>query len=101
MQEEKRLKIAWDVDGVLIIPATETGLDIDTPNYDNIKIFNWFKERDYKMIIWSGSGIDWAKTWAEKLGLQPVEIRVKEKSDDIDVCFDDEIVDLAKVNIKV
>jgi len=53
------------------------------------------------MILWSGSGTDWAKTWGEKLGLQPDEIRVKEKSDDIDICFDDCDVDLAKINIKV
>ena len=52
------------------------------------------------MIIWSGSGIDWATTWAEKLGLK-AEIRMKQKYDDIDLALDDCDVDLAKVNIKV
>ena len=53
------------------------------------------------MIIWSGSGTDWAKTWGEKLGLEPFEVRVKEKSEDISIAFDDMEVDLARVNIKV
>ena len=53
------------------------------------------------MILWSGSGMDWAKTWGEKLGLEPFEVKVKEKSEDIDLAFDDCIVDLAKVNIRV
>jgi len=53
------------------------------------------------MIVWSGSGLDWAQTWCEKLGLTPDEIRVKSKSPDVDICFDDCDVDLAKVNVKV
>lgn len=59
------------------------------------------------MILWSGSGIDWAQTWGEKLGLAPftVEMKRKIKFDDgtpyIDIAFDDCEVDLAKVNVKV
>jgi hypothetical protein len=53
------------------------------------------------MIIWSGSGVDWSRSWADKLGLMPDEIAVKEKREDVDIAFDDCDVDLAKVNIKV
>jgi len=95
------MKIAFDVDDTLIIPSVATGLDINTPNYDTIAIYKWFQIQGFYMIIWSGSGIDWATRWAEKLGLQPNEIRVKEKSDDIDIAFDDCEVDLARVNIRV
>ena len=53
------------------------------------------------MIIWSGGGIDYARTWADKLGLNPNDVIEKIKTEDIDIAFDDCDVDLAKVNIKV
>ena len=95
-----KLKIAFDVDDTLIIPSVANRFGRDTPNYENIAILRWFQAQGHQIIIWSGSGIDWAKTWAEKLGLE-AEIRIKEKSEDIDIAFDDCDVELAKVNIKV
>ena len=95
------MKIAFDVDDTLIVPSVATGLDRDTPNYATIAVYKWFQLQGYEMVIWSGSGLDWAKLWAEKLGLYPCEIRMKQKSDDVDLCFDDCVVDLAKVNIRV
>ena len=95
------MKIAFDVDDTLIIPAVATSLPADTPNYELIAVYRWFQKQGHHLIIWSGGGVDYATRWAEKLGLQPNEIRVKEKSEDIDICFDDCVVDLAKVNIQV
>ena len=95
------MQIAWDIDDTLIIPSVATGLDRDTPNYETIAIYKWFQSQGHEMILWSGSGMDWAKTWGEKLGLVPFEVRIKEKSEDISLCFDDCDVDLAKINIKV
>ena len=96
------MKIAFDVDDTLIIPPCVNGQDIDTPNYDVIAIYKWFQAQGHDMIVWSGSGFDWAKRWVEKLGLEPCEIRMKAKnSEPIDLCFDDCDVNLAKVNIKV
>ncbi len=95
------MKIAWDVDDTLIVPSVATGLDRDTPNYENIAIFKWFQAQGHYMIIWSGSGVDWAKTWAEKLGLKADEYPVKKKRKDVDISFDDCDVYLAKVNVKV
>ena len=94
------MKIAFDIDDTIIIPSVVTG-DRDVPNYENIAIYKWFQSQGHTMILWSGSGTDWAKTWWEKLGLQPDEIRVKESSPDVDICFDDCDVELAKMNIKV
>lgn len=94
-------KIAFDVDDTLIIPSVATGFDRDTPNYDTIALYQWFQAQGNYMIIWSGSGIDWAKTWAEKLGLIADEFPVKQKREDVDIAFDDCEVDLAKVNIRV
>ena len=97
---KKKLTIAFDVDDTLIVPAVVTGFDRDTPNYETIEVYKWFQAQGHTMVIWSSSGIDWAKTWAEKLGLE-AQIRVKSKSDSVDLAFDDCDVDLAKINIKV
>jgi hypothetical protein len=95
------MKIAFDVDDCLIIPSIATGLDIDTPNYETIAIYKWFQDQGHFMIVWSGGGVDYARMWADKLGLSPDEIRIKEKSEDLDIAFDDCDVDLAKINIRV
>lgn len=95
------MKVAFDVDDTLIIPSIATGLPIDTPNYETIALYNWFKKQGCCMIIWSGGGVDYARMWGEKLGLKPDQVIVKEKCADIDICFDDCDVDLAKVNVKV
>ena len=93
--------VAFDVDDTLIIPSIATSSDIDTPNYETIALYRWFQAQGNRMIVWSGGGVDYAKMWANKLGLFPCEIRVKQKTPDIDIAFDDCDVDLAKVNIKV
>ncbi len=99
------MKVAFDVDDTLIIPSV--ALDVaeytpyNVPNHDVIAVYRFFQAQGHHMIIWSGSGADWAKTWGEKLGLTPFEVRLKQKGDDIDIAFDDCDVDLAKANVKV
>lgn len=93
--------VAFDIDDTLIVPSVVTGLPTDTPNYDNISLLKWFLNNGHKVIVWSGGGVSYAKAWAEKLGLNGVEVRVKAKTADIDIAFDDCDVDLAKVNVKV
>jgi hypothetical protein len=97
------MNIAFDVDDCLIVPSVALNIDggRDTPNYETIAVYRWFQAQGNYMIIWSGSGIDWAENWAEKLGLRPNEIRVKQKSEDVDIAFDDCDVNLGKVNVKV
>lgn len=93
--------VAFDVDDCLLLPSVASGFDRDTPNYPVIAIYRWFSEQGHHMIIWSGSGCDYARTWAEKLGLTANEFPMKQKRADIDIAFDDCDVDLARVNIKV
>ena len=95
------MKVAFDVDDTLIIPSVATGLDRDIPNYETIEIYRMFQKLGFFMIIWSGGGVDYARMWADKLGLKPDAIYPKEKSEDIDIAFDDCDVNLAKVNIKI
>jgi len=95
------MKIAFDVDDTLLVPSVASGFPTDTPNYDTIALYKWFQAQGHYMIIWSGSGIDWAKTWAAKFGLTADEFPRKQKREDVDIAFDDCDVDLAKVNVKV
>jgi hypothetical protein len=96
-----KMIIAFDIDDTLIIPSVATGFATDTPNYENIFLYRWFQSQGDRLIVWSGGGIDYARMWCDKLGLNPNEIRVKQKYDDIDIAFDDCIVDLGKINYKV
>ena len=95
--------IAFDMDDTLIIPAVATGFDRDVPNYETIAIYRWFQAQGYTMWIWSGGGEDYAKTWAEKLGLVADRYLAKDKrlKDQVDIAFDDCDIDLAKVCVKV
>ena len=92
------IKIAFDVDGTLI-KQNRDGLDI--PHYKVIYLLRLLREiLDVDSIyIWSGSGFDYAKRWKEKLDL-PGHVIVK-GSIPVDIAFDDEEVNLGKVNIKV
>lgn len=103
------MRVAFDVDDTLIIPSVALKGDgfyerthpYDSPNYDTIAILRWFQAQGAEIVIWSGGGVDYATMWAEKLCLHPFTVRKKEKADDIDICFDDCVVDLAKVNVRV
>lgn len=115
------MKIAFDVDDTLIIPSVALddephpyiGMYGAVPNYETIALYKWFQAQGNHMIVWSGGGIDYARTWADKLGLNPDEVIEKKKiykpnigeyASDVpvvDIAFDDCDVDLAKVNVKV
>lgn len=96
------MRIAFDIDDTLLVPSVASGYGRDTPNYENIAVLRWFQAQGHEIILWSGSGTDWATTWGEKFGLQPFTVIVKQKGEGtIDIAFDDCDVDLAKVNVKV
>ena len=95
------MNIAFDVDDTLIVPSCAiANAEIDTPNYETIAIFKWFQKQGHTMIVWSGGGVSYAKRWAEKLGLEPCEIREKGYGE-VDIAFDDCDVSLGTVNVKV
>jgi len=103
--------IAFDVDDTLIVPCIATGFDRDVPNYNTIAIYRWFQEQGNTMWVWSGGGADYAKMWGEKLGLDANAYYGKDASGrniigesaprKPDICFDDCIVELATVNVRV
>ena len=100
--------VAFDVDDTLIVPSVALGFGNDVPNYEVIAIAMWHIAQGHTVVVWSGSGTDWATRWSEKLGLEGhVRIWTKERvldSNDqplVDIAYDDCDVELAKVNIKV
>jgi hypothetical protein len=97
---DRYMKIAFDVDDCLLIPSVASGFGRDTPNYETIANYKWLQSQGHTMIIWSGSGIDWAKTWAEKCGLTPDDFPPK-GAYRVDIAFDDCDVDLGTVNVRV
>lgn len=95
------MRIAFDIDDTLLVPSVATGFGNDTPNYDTVALYKWFQAQGCEMVLWSGSGMDWAQRWGEKLGLQPFQVLPKQAREDIDIAFDDCDVKLAKVNVRV
>jgi len=95
------MRIAFDIDDTLLIPSVASGYGRDTPNYETIAVLKWFQSQGHEIILWSGSGVDWAKTWGEKFGLEPFTVQIKEEDETVAICFDDCDVNLAAVNIKV
>jgi hypothetical protein len=94
------MTIAFDVDDTLLVPSVASGFGRDTPNYEVIAVYKWFQAQGHTMVIWSGSGVDWAKTWAEKFGLTADKFPVK-GSIPVDIAFDDCDVKLGTVNVRV
>lgn len=87
---------AFDVDGTLI---HQVGEREDTPRYDVINLFQILQRLGFTMIIWSGSGVDYATRWTERLGLKAA---VVEKGSLVPtIAFDDCEVNLGKINVKV
>lgn len=108
-QSSRRLVVAFDVDDTLIIPAVATGFDRDVPNYETIAVYRWFQAQGHEMIIWSGGGSDYARQWADKLGLTADWYLDKHHAarssgpDDwrADLVFDDSDIELGRINVKV
>ena len=93
------MRISFDVDGTLI-RKTRNG---DAPRYDIIQMLLFYESLGHTVFVWSGGGEDYARMWVDKLGL-PDSVRVigkKADTYDIDLCFDDEDVQLATLNCRV
>ena len=87
--------VAFDTDGTLITYD-------DKPRYDIINLYHMFEKLGCTMVIMSGGGEDYARTWAEKLGLEADKICCKFDLDfKPDIMFDDESVEIGKINIRV
>lgn len=102
-------KIAFDIDHTIwkIVKGND-GKMHQVPDYDLIQVLRWFHANGDEVYIWSAGGVDYAKMIAHKLGFDTfVTVIAKgiygepESGLKIDLCFDDEEVNLASVNIRV
>ena len=79
------IKIAFDCDGTLI--------DEHGPRYKVIDLLRSFYDATFysDIIVWSGSGVDYANMVVNRLGLRVLaNVRVIEKcSEDVDIVVDD------------
>ena len=94
-------KVAFDIDDTLTIPSVANDSWENIVNTETLALYRSHQEQWDYMILWSGSGVKWCEYWNEKLGLNCNEIREKKYYDDVDICYDDCVVDLAKENIRV
>jgi len=91
--------VAFDVDGTLI--------DFhDEPQWHVIDTLRCLKIIGCTIVVWSGGGKSYAEMWVRKLFLEDQVDKVTDKpkepkKDTIDICFDDEFVDFARVNVKL
>jgi phosphoserine phosphatase len=92
--------VAFDVDLTL--------LNADrTPKYGVIQIAKWFIQNGNSLvIIWSGGGKDYAEQVGRKLGFGDTvsyHAKTKETAEFLspDITFDDEPIELSKVNVLV
>jgi hydroxymethylpyrimidine pyrophosphatase-like HAD family hydrolase len=99
------MKIAFDIDGTLIVPGKNFR---QVPNYPLIQVMKWFIANGDDVFVWSGGGIDYAQTIVDRLGLTG-SVKVIEKVNfgdcsnphNIDISFDDCETKLAKVDVLV
>lgn len=90
---------AFDVDGCLIDSH-------DKPRHEIISILVALHKAGHRITVWSGGGKDYASLIVERLGLWGCVHEVRSKTDHHkflipDVCFDDQEVQLGRVNIRV
>ena len=114
------MNIAFDIDDTLwkIVPDLSPSAQIlsqhrgyqsykQVPDYDLISVLKWFKSNGANVYVWSAGGTDYAQTIVDKLGLDSYvvvidkEMRYSGEEKFIDIAFDDEDVELGKVNIKI
>lgn len=100
------MKIVFDVDGTLIHYEKDGEI---TPRYEVIDLLRWFQRNGSEVFVHSGSGLDYAKRWCQKLGLDVIVVP-KGDEREYDIAVDDEQIEIdqpagryirAKVFIKV
>lgn len=102
------------VRGVIVPVESEHRKYHQSPDYDMIQLLRWYQKNGDRVIVWSAGGIEYAENFVNKFGLRedgPIKVIEKKqypsgtvqglKIFTIDICYDDQIVNLAKVNIRV
>jgi len=104
------ITVCFDIDHTIWeITKGADGKYHQVPDYGLIQALRWFHGNGDRVYVWSAGGVDYAQAIVNKLGLDimveviPKGVHTKKGvgTKSIDICFDDEAVRLAKVNVVV
>jgi phosphoserine phosphatase len=111
MKRKLKITVAFDVDGTLIHWKENGEGIIKATMFDALiwwydqSIMGDLLDQHIKIIVWSGGGKEYAESVCRRFGLTEYvsEYRTKdmESATDVDICYDDQVVELAKINIRV
>lgn len=87
-------RVAFDIDGTLL------GFG-DKPRDEVLLELKKHQDAGDFVYVWSGGGLGYAKMIVNRLGLTGVEVVQKSRFLMMDICYDDQIVNLADKNIKI
>lgn len=99
-------KIIFDIDDTLAKIIQQEGSYTQVPDYDLMQVLRWFINNGEEVYLWSAGGVEYAQTWARKLGIYDQvkvipKVELGEMHPHMDIAFDDSEINLAKVSIKV
>lgn len=114
----KHMRIAFDVDDTLWKLEEDTDPRLEgvgatcacgmplrqVPDKVLMELVHTLATGGDNVFIWSAGGVEYVKDWIRRFAPaweSLVEVIPKEKGHDIDISIDDQLVDLAKVNLRV
>lgn len=98
------INVAFDIDDTIWMVRPKHCDQV--PDFRLISVLLWFVENGDNVFVWSGGGVEYAKTIVNKLGLDDyVTVIAKpplgENDPKIDLSFDDSEITLGKTNVLV
>jgi len=96
------MRVAFDIDDTLWKVVGEFPRFRQVPEYDLIAVLRWFHQNGDTVFVWSAGGMEYAQNIVNNLGLTDM-VKVVQKSSELrpDLTFDDQAVELGRVNIRV
>ncbi|MFA5396025.1 MAG: hypothetical protein WC346_08470 [Methanogenium sp.] len=93
------MRVCFDIDDTLYKIRMDKRDQV--PDYDLIQVLRWFCQNGDDVYVWSAGGIEYAKVFVQKLGLDDIVTVVEKGSFKPDIAFDDCETKLGRVDIKV
>lgn len=95
------IKVAFDIDDTLWRCRYSTGKLDQVPDFDLLHVLMWFVKNGDDVIVWSAGGVDYAQQFVRKMGIDDSVRVIRKGSEQVDLAFDDQEVNLGKANVLV